>query len=55
MRTISVFAVLAATPVWAHDASVPHAHSDWALPAGLGLIALTAMLAGAKAYARARK
>jgi|GEM_PF-4619756 len=55
MRMISVFAVLAATPTWAHEASIPHAHSEWALPVGLCLIGLGAVFAGAKAYVRVRK
>ena len=49
MRTFSIFAVLAATPAAAHDASLPHAHNEWALPIGLVLIALAGVVAAARA------
>lgn len=55
MRSISVFAVLAATPVAAHDASLPHAHNEWALPVGLGLIALAGAVATLRARVAVRK
>lgn len=55
MRSISVFAILAATPVAAHEASVPHAHNEWALPVGLGLIALASAVAAVRARVRVRK
>jgi hypothetical protein len=55
MRSISVLAVLAATPAAAHDASLPHAHTDWALPVGLCLIALAAVAAALKARVTVRK
>lgn len=55
MRYISIFAVLAATPAIAHDASLPHAHNDWALPIGLCLIALAAVVAAIKARVSVRK
>ena len=45
MRPFSVFAILAATPAAAHEAGVPHAHADWALPVGLCLIALAGIAA----------
>ncbi len=56
MRNYSIFAVLAATPAAAHDAGLPHAHSELALPFGLGLIALAtlAMVAKARVTAKAR-
>ena len=55
MRMISVLAALAASPALAHNASLSHAHSDWSLPVGLCLIALAAVVAGARSYARVRR
>ncbi|MDD9922293.1 MAG: hypothetical protein OXQ92_08465 [Boseongicola sp.] len=43
MRPFSIFAVVMATPVTAHDAVLPHAHSEWAFPAGLSLLVLAAL------------
>ena len=55
MRSFSVLAVLMATPAAAHEAGVPHAHSEWALPVGLCLIALAASVAAVKSVVRVRK
>lgn len=55
MRSISVFAVLAATPAAAHNAALPHAHTDWALPVGLCLIVLAGAAAAIKSRISVRK
>ena len=55
MRSISIFAALAATPALAHDVSAPHSHSEWALPVGLGLIALAAAASAMRARVSVRK
>jgi hypothetical protein len=55
MRTFSIFAILTATPAAAHDASLPHAHNEWAVPVGLGLIALASLVAAARARVTVRK
>ncbi len=54
MRMISVFAVLMATPVAAHQATLPHAHTDWSLPVGLCLIAVAAVAATLKSRIKVR-
>ena len=48
MRNFSIFFVLAATPVAAHEAAVPHAHTDWAIPLGIGAVLLAAITYRAK-------
>ncbi len=55
MRFILIPAILAASPALAHEASVAHAHNEWALPVGLGLIALAAVAATVRARVRVRK
>ena len=55
MRMISVFAVLMATPVAAHQATLPHAHTDWSLPVGLCLIAVAAVAMTVKARIKVRR
>lgn len=55
MRMISVFALLMATPVAAHQATLPHAHTDWSLPVGLCLIAVAVMAAAVKAQVQVRR
>lgn len=54
MRLLSIAAVLAATPVMAHENALPHAHSEWALPVGLGMILLAAATS-MKARVKVRK
>ena len=55
MRFIVIPAILAASPALAHDASVAHAHNEWALPVGLGLITLAIAAATLRARVRVRK
>ena len=54
MRMISVFAVLMATPAVAHQATLPHAHTDWSLPVGLCLIAVAAVAATVRSRIKVR-
>lgn len=55
MRYIFIPSVLAASPALAHNASVAHAHNEWALPVGLGLIALAVVASALRARVRVRK
>ena len=56
MRFLILPCLLAAAPALAHDATLPHAHTDWGLPVGLCLIAVAAVGAGLKArVARVRR
>ena len=51
----SVFPALLATPALAHEATLPHAHTDWGLPVGLCLIALVVAVAAIRSKVRVRK
>ncbi len=56
MRFLILSCLLAASPALAHEAALPHAHTDWGLPVGLCLIAAAAVGAGLKArVARIRR
>ena len=55
MRLHVILAAFAATPVWAHESAMTHAHSEWALPVGMCLIAFAATAGWAKAKVRVQR
>ena len=56
MRFLVLCRFLVASPAVAHQATLPHAHTDWGLPVGLCLIAVAAVAARLKSRtARVRR